>query len=374
MAMMLFGYIFCSGILPLKIKRKYKIIFGMIIFIIAQKNGILRWLGGGLFFSPELPRWLLVGVAFLYGILFFTAFFLLFRDILVIWWWQLFKLKQKISYRFPFGYFMIFTICISVLLSGYSLWEGLMLPKIKYVEIYFDDLPPEFDGFSIAVLADIHASALNQAPFINNIVEETMAAKPDLIVLPGDIIDGRVDKRIEDVEPLRKLYAPYGVYAVNGNHEYYSGFDEWMTKFEELRLPVLINSNVPIAKDGAVIYLGGIADYAAARRGQEPPDMEKTWRDVPADGFKILLSHQPKNNLANARSGVRLQISGHTHGGMIIGMDKLLIAPSNGGVVRGTYDFEGMKLYISSGAAIWSGFPLRIGIPPEITMIVLKRK
>jgi predicted MPP superfamily phosphohydrolase len=69
-----------------------------------------------------------------------------------------------------------------------------------------------------------------------------------------------------------------------------------------------------------------------------------------------------------------LQISGHTHGGMIIGIDKLLIAPSNEGVVRGEYDIDGMKLYISSGASLWSGFPIRFGRPSEIALITLKKK
>jgi predicted MPP superfamily phosphohydrolase len=224
------------------------------------------------------------------------------------------------------------------------------------------------------VLADLHASAVNQSPFIARIIDLTLAEKPDLIVLPGDIIDGRVDKRMEDIEPLKKLSAPYGVYAAPGNHEYYSGYEEWLAKFAELKLPILINANVEIKKDGKSIYVGGIADHAAYRHKKELPDLQKTWQNVPADDFKRLLSHQPKNLRKNARSGVALQISGHTHGGMIIGMDKLLIAPSNEGVVCGEYDIDGMKLYISAGASLWSGFPLRLGIPPEISIIRLFRK
>ncbi len=372
MAMVLFLYIAVSMILPLKISWKHKVWMAAAIFIVAQKNGILRRLGGGLFFAPELPRWLLIFVVFLYGILFFAAAFLLFKDIIVLPIWKILEYRKVIVRRFPTGISAIVILSIGALLSAYSLYEGLTVPPVKYVEMKFDRLPDEFDGFKIAVLADLHVSAVNQAPLIERIVELTLNEKPDVIVLPGDIIDGRVDKRAEDVEPLRKLAAPYGVFGVTGNHEYYSGYDEWIEKFADLKLPILINSNVGIKKDGKSIYIGGLADYSAAKRGKEAPDLRKVWQNVPADGFKILLAHQPKNLEEHAGSGVDLQISGHTHGGMIIGMDRWLIAPVNSGVVRGEYDIDGMKLYISAGASLWSGFPLRLGVPPEITVIVLR--
>lgn len=374
MAMVLFGYIVCSMILPLKISWKYKAAMALAIFVIAQKNGILRRIGGGLFFSPEVPRWILILIAFLYGILFFCAAFLLFKDIFCIGIWKILAYRKIVNQKFPCGLAATVILGIAVILSAYSLYEGLSVAPVKYVEMKFDRLPAEFDGFKIAVLADLHASAINQSPFIDRTVELTLQEKPDLIVLPGDIIDGRVAKRMADVEPLRKLTAPYGVFGCLGNHEYYSGYNEWIQKFADLQLPVLINSHVRITKNDKAIYLGGIADYSAAKRGKEAPDLQKTWADVPADAFKILLSHQPKNNELHAASGVDLQISGHTHGGMIIGMDKLLIAPSNSGVVRGEYDIDNMKLYISAGASLWSGFPLRLGVPPEITIIILRTK
>lgn len=374
MAMVLFLYITVSLVLPLGIPWKYKVPMALAIFCIAQKNGILRRLGGGLFFAPEMPRWILIGIAFLYGILFFAAVFLLFKDVCVLPVWKILEYKKIIVRKFPKGIIASVILGIATLLSGYSLYEGLLTPPVKYVDMKFSNLPAEFDGFKIAVLADLHASAVNQAPFIERIVDLTLAEKADLIVLPGDIIDGRVSKRNDDVEPLRRLAAPYGVYAVNGNHEYYSGFEEWMEKFSELNLPMLINSHVEIKKDGKSIYLGGLADYSAARRGKEAPDLQKTWRNVPENAFKILLSHQPKNLRNHAGYNIALQISGHTHGGMIIGIDKLLIAPSNEGVVRGEYDIDGMKLYISSGASLWSGFPIRLGVPPEITIIKLQKK
>ena len=263
MAMVLFAYVAASMILPLKVSWKYKTLMLLVIFCIAQKNGILRRIGGGLFFAPELPRCMLIAVAFLYGILFFASAFLLFKDIIIIPVWKILEYKKVLQRKLPHGIIVCIILGISVLLSGYSLYEGLLTPPVKYVDMKFSNLPAEFDGFKIAVLADLHASAVNQSPFIERIIDLTLAEKPDLIVLPGDIIDGRVDKRMEDIEPLKKLSAPYGVYATPGNHEYYSGYEEWLEKFAELKLPLLINANTEIKKDGKRIYLGGIADHAA---------------------------------------------------------------------------------------------------------------
>ena len=374
MALILFAYISASLLLPLKISWKYKAAAAAVIFIISQKNAILRRLGGGLFFSPEVPRWILILIAFLYGILFFCAAFLLFKDIFCIAVWKILAYKKTVKNKFPCGIFACVILALAIVCSAYSLYEGLSVAPVKYVEMKFDRLPAEFDGFKIAVLADLHASAINQAPFIQRTVDLTLQEKADLIVLPGDIIDGRVAKRNEDIEPLRKLAAPCGVYGTLGNHEYYSDYEKWLAKFADLNLPILLNSNVEIKKNNSSIYLGGLADYSALRHGREVPDLQKTWRNVPENGFKILLSHQPKNIYDHAAAGVDLQISGHTHGGMIIGMDELFIAPANGGVVRGEYDIDNMKLYISSGASLWSGFPLRFGVPPEITVIVLRKK
>ena len=97
MAMVLFIYVFCSLALPLKISWKYKVLAGLGIFVIAQKNGILRRLGGGMFFSPEMPRWLLLFVAFLYGVLFFTAAFMLLKDIFILPLWYILKYKNIIK-------------------------------------------------------------------------------------------------------------------------------------------------------------------------------------------------------------------------------------------------------------------------------------
>ena len=87
----------------------------------------------------------------------------------------------------------------------------------------------------------------------------------------------------------------------------------------------------------------------------------------------ILLDHQPKSALRNAQAGVALQLSGHTHGGMVVGLDRL-VAKFNSGFVSGFYNVEGMQLYVNNGTALWNGFPFRIGVPSELTVITLRTK
>ena len=87
----------------------------------------------------------------------------------------------------------------------------------------------------------------------------------------------------------------------------------------------------------------------------------------------ILLNHQPRDAREAAQAGIDLQLSGHTHGGMIVGFDRL-VARFNNGFVSGLYDVDGMSLYVNNGTALWIGFALRLGVPSELTVITLRAK
>ncbi len=93
---------------------------------------------------------------------------------------------------------------------------------------------------------------------------------------------------------------------------------------------------------------------------------------APAGAPVILLDHQPSDARHAAKSGVALQLSGHTHGGLIVGLDRLA-APANAGFVSGRYDVDGMTLYVNNGTALWPGFALRLGRPSELTRITLRQ-
>jgi predicted MPP superfamily phosphohydrolase len=137
-------------------------------------------------------------------------------------------------------------------------------------------------------------------------------------------------------------------------------------------MQVLENSHVQVQRGGAALTIAGVTDPVASNYGLPPPDLGAALAGADPKAPVILLDHRPIAAPANAARGVALQLSGHTHGGHILGMDQL-VKRANGGYVSGRYDVDGMTLYVSNGAGLWPGFAARIGVPSEITLITLRR-
>ena len=150
-------------------------------------------------------------------------------------------------------------------LSAIGVFNALQPPKVHDQTLAVRNLPPALEGLRIAVLADIHASPVNDAQYVNTIVERTLAAAPDLIVLPGDMVDGDVATSRASVAPLAKLTARYGVWAAPGNHEYYSGYNAWMEEFHRLGLNLLENRSQLLQIKGSKLALSGIGDPVYGR-------------------------------------------------------------------------------------------------------------
>lgn len=266
-------------------------------------------------------------------------------------------------------------------LATLGIYNGLKLPQVRHSELAIAGLPQELDGLRIAVLADLHITPAKGRARTEGIVERTLAARPDLIVLPGDMVDGPVAVSGPMVAPLAQLKAPLGVWASPGNHEVYHDYADWMAFFDGLGLPVLENRAVAIAHRGVGFTVSGLGDLAARRPsaralGIPGPALDATLAQVDAaSALHLMLVHQPKLAREVAASGqVDLQLSGHTHGGHILGMDRWIVAPANDGFVRDAYTLDGMTLFVSGGAGQWDGFTPRLGIPPRIDLITLRRQ
>lgn len=271
-------------------------------------------------------------------------------------------------------------IAVIVVIATLSIWNGIKPPRVHERELVVASLPAELDGLRVAVLADIHASPAKGAWRTERIVEDVLAARPDLIVLPGDMVDGEVDVSAPHVAALARLSAPHGVWLAAGNHEYYHGYVRWTQHFRELGLGVLENQSVRLQVNGRTLAVSGIGDLAALKsgpggaKGGLAPDLAAVNHQAADADFHLLLAHQPRQARASAASGsVDLQLSGHTHGGHILGMDRWLVAPFNDGYVRGRYQVEDMVLFVSSGAGQWDGFTARLGVPSSIDVLVLRR-
>lgn len=267
---------------------------------------------------------------------------------------------------------------VIVLLATLGIWNGLKPPAVYERELAVPNLPAEMDGLRVAVLADLHISPVKRSWRTERIVAQTLAVKPDLIVLPGDMVDGEVEDTAPFVTALGKLQAPYGVWLAPGNHEYYHGYARWMAHFRQMGLGVLENQTAKLSINGRVLALSGVGDLAALRatsymRGGLAPDLPAVVAAAKDSDVHVLLAHQPKQARAAAATGaVDLQISGHTHGGHMLGFDRWVVAPANHGYVRGEYRVQDMSLFVSSGAGQWDGFTARLGVPSRIEVLVLR--
>jgi predicted MPP superfamily phosphohydrolase len=247
----------------------------------------------------------------------------------------------------------------------------MRIPPLKDVEVAIRGLPREFDGYTILQLTDLHISRLFPASWVRAVVDRSNDLGADLIAITGDLIDGTVHSRRADVEPLRDLQARDGVYVISGNHEYIFGHGAWMAHYDALGLSSLENRHIVLDRDGGKLVIAGITDRASRRVAHPVRDLVAVLEGAPKGAPIVLLDHQPSDAPMAAKLGVALQLSGHTHGGMIFGVDRLA-ARANAGFVSGRYDVDGMTLYVNNGTALWPGFALRLGRPSELTRIALR--
>jgi predicted MPP superfamily phosphohydrolase len=255
--------------------------------------------------------------------------------------------------------------------STYSLYEAIRHPDIKKMDVTLKRLPKPLDGLTIVQITDLHVNAFNPGHKVQEIVETVNTLKPDLVLLTGDMVDGNTAKRETDIAPLKNLQAKYGVFGSVGNHEYYSGYDAWQEKFPRLGIRMLNNSHTVLSVSGTPLVLAGITDPVAAQFRKPVPNVAKALEGAPADAVRILMAHRPQDADVHATAGIDLQLSGHTHGGQIMGLNRI-VARFNDNLLMGWYDIGNMKLYISTGVSLWNGFPARFGVPSEISVITLR--
>ncbi|TGD98104.1 metallophosphoesterase [Methylobacterium nonmethylotrophicum] len=260
---------------------------------------------------------------------------------------------------------------LAVLLAALGVANAVRVPPVRDVEVAIPGLPPAFDGYRLLQLTDLHLGRLFPASWARAVVARANAAGAALIVVTGDFIDGSVAMRRDDVAPLRDLRAPDGVWAIPGNHEYFFDYRAWMRHLAGLGLRMLPNAHAVIARAEARLVLAGVTDASAPGAGEAGPDLAAALAGAPTGAPVVLLDHQPRAAKRAASRGVALQLSGHTHGGMILGLDRL-VARGNNGFVSGRYEVGGMTLYVGNGTGIWPGFALRLGRPSEMTRFTLR--
>ncbi len=260
-------------------------------------------------------------------------------------------------------------LAASVLVTLIGFFNARRVAKVVQVTVPLATLPKSLDGFTIAQITDIHVGPTIKGDYVRGIVDRVNTLDADVVAITGDVVDGKVDQLNGDTAPLGDLRARYGAYIVTGNHEYYSGADEWIAEFRRLGLRPLLNEHVVIAHNGADLVLAGINDYSAARvHMSHDSDPQTALQGSPNGSPKILLAHQPRSAHAAAEAGFDLQLSGHTHGGQFWPWNHFvrMQQPFTAGLRR----LGGLWVYTSRGTGYW-GPPKRFGAPSEITLIRL---
>ena len=339
-----------------------------VALLIASQYHLWSRLSSGSVFSPEFHRLIVIGFNWAFGAILLLAVFQLLLDAGTL----ATTLVGKGGARVPDGLRYAIAAAAAVL-AAIGVQQAIRVPRIKEVEIRIVGLDPAFDGYTLLQLTDLHISKLFPQRWARAVVDRSNALAPDLIVVTGDFIDGAVEARRADVEPLRDLRARDGTIFIPGNHEYFFGYQAWTRHLSELGMRLLANDHAVLRRGGGRLIIAGVTDHSAPETGNAAPDLVAALKDAPEDVPVILLDHQPRNARDAAARGVALQLSGHTHGGMIRGLDRL-VALANAGFVSGRYDVDGMTLYVNNGTALWPGFALRLGRPSELTRVTLRAR
>ncbi len=245
-------------------------------------------------------------------------------------------------------------------------------PVLKEVEVPIAGLPEGLEGFRIVQISDLHLGPLVSMATVERLVARANEQHPDLIAITGDLVDGEANGVKAKAERMGALKATHGVHFVTGNHEYYSGVAKWIPIIRALGWRLLDNEHVLIERGGATLAVAGLPDPAAGGRrgGGKGPDLAKALEGVPGDAVKLLLFHPPTGYNSAENAGVKLQLSGHTHAGQYFPWS--LLVQSIYRFPKGLNRFGGMWIYTSVGTGFW-GPPNRFLVPPELTVIVLRR-
>lgn len=253
--------------------------------------------------------------------------------------------------------------------SGVGLTSALAPVAVSRVRVAIDRLTNAKSGYRIVQISDVHVGPTIGRDFIEAVVARINSLEPDLVAITGDLVDGSVAELAEHVAPLAKIRAKDGVFFVTGNHEYYSGADEWIAHLSTLGIRVLRNEHVRIGGDDG-FDLVGIDDASShGFGGGHGADLKKALAGRDESRACVLLAHQPKGIDLADTLGVDLQLSGHTHGGQMVPWNFLVRLQQP--FVAGLHKLARAQIYVSRGTGYW-GPPMRVGAPAEIAEIELR--
>ncbi len=364
-------------------------VIGLVVFISTEAD----------FLSKKIRAYLFATIlAFVFAQILSSVFFLVDDARRLIQWIaeKIFYKKTEIAQTGAYNINRSAVLSWLGLAAGATLFGSLIYGfsnkynyKVKHLRLAFDNLPPAFSGLKIVHFSDVHSGSFMNKKAVEHGVKKIMEQNAGLIIFSGDLVNNCATEMKNYMDVFKKVKAPMGVYSVLGNHDY-GDYIKWphdgITKeqnlkdivevHKELGWKLMMNEHVFFEKDGQKMALIGIENWSAKARFPKHGDMKKAYAGAENYPFKILISHDPSHWDAQVRpdySDVNLTLSGHTHG-MQFGIE---IPGFKWSPVQyfykewdGLYEEGKQKLYVNPGFG-FIGYPGRVGILPEITVIEL---
>lgn len=257
----------------------------------------------------------------------------------------------------------------AVLLCAWGMKNAFGPANMVEVKVQVKNVTPELKSLRIALASDFHAGVIIGPKEVELWARQIMSLKPDLILLPGDLVDRSADDIMHLSDAFRIMQAPLGVYGTTGNHEYYAGLNGALEFCHKAGIHMLMNEKIELP-NGLVI--AGIEDRTAISMHRPRPTVQQFLADIPPEKPVIFMNHQPETNeaLAAGKAGADLVVSGHTHGGQLWPFTILTKATYR--FHHGCYSLDGKgHIIVSDGIGTW-GPPMRLNAPPEIVLITLE--
>jgi predicted MPP superfamily phosphohydrolase len=243
--------------------------------------------------------------------------------------------------------------------------------SVERIYIPINNLPKTFEDYKLVCLSDFHYEPGDDLGYPGRVVRVTNQLDPDIICLLGDYVFSQADSVNMLAGPLSELDSRDGVFAVLGNHDYWTDPDIVRKGLERAGIELLINQGLVLERDGDLLYLAGLDDVWSGT-----PEPGRALEDAPAGAPVIMLVHEPDfaDHIADLKK-VDLQISGHSHGGQIkpFFLDAPVLPAYARKYTAGLYQFDQMSLYVTRGIGVVPP-RVRFNCRPEITEIMLTRR
>jgi predicted MPP superfamily phosphohydrolase len=360
-------YIFRRGLQALSDAGIYRTIFlysFIFLFLAFPAGRILES-----FFRNSFTDFLVIVGSFYLGIMVYSLMAILIIDLL--------RVVNHFVHFFPsaitengqrsaqISALVVVALTFIIVLAGHV---NALFPRLKTVEIGIAKPANGLKELNVVVMSDIHLGTIIRSTYLGILVDRVNQLKPDLVLLAGDIVDEDVSPLAEQdmAKILQKIQSKYGVYAITGNHEYFSGVHAAVSYLKKSNITVLEDTTVKVAES---FYLIGRKDRMAERIAKGRKNLKDLVTDLDHSLPLILMDHQPYHLEFAQENGIDLQLSGHTHHGQLFPFNyitHMIYENSWGYLKKGDTHY-----YVSCGVGTW-GPPIKTNSVPEIVQIKIR--